>query len=61
MDVFALVRLRQSVLHFVTDATPQWYAEGTFAFSLGNRTLIHDTRRGQTPSIDLPTGKVTPQ
>jgi len=44
---------------FITDATPQWFASGTFAFSPDNRTLIHKTRWGQTLSIDLATGKVT--
>jgi hypothetical protein len=47
--------------HFMTDATPQWFAAGTFAFSSDNRTLIHKTRWGQTLSIDLATGKVTNQ
>lgn len=45
--------------NFITDATPQWFAAGTFAFSADNRTLIHKTPWGQTLSIDLATGKVT--
>jgi hypothetical protein len=42
----------------VTDHTPRWFANGTFAFSPDNRSLIHKTRWGQTLRIDLETGDV---
>jgi hypothetical protein len=51
----------ERIQHFITDATPRWFAEGTFAFSPDSRMLIHKTRWGQTLSIDLATGKVTNQ
>ena len=51
----------ERIEHMITDATPQWFAGGTFAFSADNRTLVHKSRWGQTKSIDLATGKVTSQ
>jgi hypothetical protein len=51
----------EHIPHSITDHTPQWFAEGSFAFSADNRTLIHKTQWGQTFLIDLATGKVTGQ
>jgi hypothetical protein len=42
----------------MTDHTPTWFANGTFAFSADNRTLIHKTRWGRTLQISLETGAV---
>lgn len=49
----------EQIPSIVTDHTPEWFAGGTFAFSLDNRTLIHKTRWGVTLQISLATGKVT--
>lgn len=43
----------------ITDATPQWFAGGTFVFTSGNRALIHKTRFGNTVRITLETGAVS--
>lgn len=40
------------------DSTPQWYANGTFAFSPNQRTLILTTRSGRKVKIDLKTGEI---
>jgi hypothetical protein len=42
-----------------TDETPQWYAGGTFAFSLDNRNLVHKTQWGNTIKINLENGPVS--
>jgi hypothetical protein len=44
-----------------TDETPQWYAGGTFAFSLDNRNLVHKTQWGNTIRIHLENGLVSNQ
>jgi len=65
------VLIRQIPLHdlwppehipvMITDHTPLWFASGTFAFSLDNRTLIYKTRWGKTLEISLETGHVRGQ
>jgi hypothetical protein len=42
----------------MTDASPQWFAGGTFDFSADSRTLIHKTRWGNTARINLEDGTV---
>lgn len=42
-----------------TDETPEWYAGGTFAFSLDNRNLIHKTQWGNSIRISLENGSVS--
>jgi hypothetical protein len=42
-----------------SDETPEWYAGGTFSFSLDNRSLIHKTQWGNTIRISLENGSVS--
>jgi hypothetical protein len=51
----------ERIEHFITDATPQWFAGGMFGFSADNRTLIHKTRWGKTLEISLVTGEIKSQ
>lgn len=48
-----------SGVQVVTDETPQWFAGGTFEFSIDCRLLIHKTRWGNTVRINLQDGSAS--
>jgi hypothetical protein len=51
----------EQIPKMINDATPQWFAGGSFSFTSDDRTLIYKTRWGKTLLIDLVTGEIKHQ
>jgi hypothetical protein len=51
----------EQIPKMINDATPQWFAGGSFSFTSDDRTLMYKTRWGKTLLIDLVTGEIKHQ
>lgn len=57
-DIWPPDKITPNTWHW-SDETPQWFAEGTFEFTLDCRQLIHKTRWGNTVRINLSDGSIS--